>query len=61
MSDASSSTPPPVVDLIDDGMTDEEIAAHTQEWLAELRKLPIIDLGVNAADVLDEMYADGDL
>lgn len=61
MSDASSSTPPPVVDLIDDGMTDEEIAAHTDAWRQALREEPIVDIGVNAADVLDEMYADGDL
>lgn len=61
MSDASRTTPAPVVDVIDDGMTDEEIAAHTDAWRLALREEPIVDLGVNAADTLDEMYADGDL
>lgn len=61
MSDASRSTPAPVVDIVDDGMTDEEIAAQTQAWLAELRELPIIDIGVRAAETLDELYADGEL
>lgn len=61
MSDASRSTPAPVVDIVDDGMTDEEIAARTQEWLAELRELPTIDIGVSAAEALDELYADGEL
>lgn len=61
MSEASRSTPAPVVDIIDDGMTDKEIAAHTQSWLAELRELPIIDIGVSAAETLDELYADGEL
>ena len=61
MSDASSVLPTPIVDIIDDGMTDEEIAAHTQAWLAELREQPIIDIGTTAAEVLDELYADGEL
>lgn len=61
VSDASSATPPSVIDIVDDGLTDEEIAARTQEWLAELRELPIIDIGVTAAEVLDELYADGDV
>ena len=42
-------------------MTDEQIAAHTQAWLAELREQPIIAIGTTAAEVLDELYADGDL
>ncbi len=61
MSDASHAAPSPVVDLIDDGMTDQEIAAHTQAWLEDLRKAPVADLGVSAAEVLDQLYADGDL
>ncbi len=61
MSDASHAAPSPVVDLIDDGMTDDEIAAHTQTWLEDLRKSPVADLGVSAAEVLDQLYADGDL
>lgn len=67
MSDASSATPPPIVDLVDlvdlvdDGMTDEEIAAHTQMWLAELQKAPVVDLGISAAEVPDQLYAAGEL
>lgn len=61
MRDSSHSTPPQVVDVIDDGMTDEEIGTHTQAWLAELGELPIIDVDVRAADILDELYADGEL
>jgi len=61
MSDASRVTPAPVVDVVDDGMTDEEIAAHTQAWLAELRELSIIDIGATAAETLDELNADGEL
>ena len=61
MSDASRSASAPIVDIIDDGMTDDEIAAQTQEWLAELRELPTVDIGVSAAETLDELYADGEL
>jgi len=61
VSEASRSTPAPVVDVIDDGMTDKEIAAHTQARLAELRELPIIDIGVSVAETLDELCADGEL
>lgn len=61
MSDASHSPPASVVDVIDDGMTDEEIAMHTQAWLDELRDLPIIEIDVSAAETLDELYADGEL
>jgi len=61
MSDASHSTPAPVIDVVDDGMTDEEIATHTQAWLAELRELPVIEIDVSAAETLDELYADGEL
>jgi len=61
MSEASSLSPTPIVDIIDDGMTDEEIAAHTQAWLAALREQPIVDIGTTAAEVLDELYVDADL
>ena len=49
MSDASSATPPPVVDLIDDGMTDEEIVAHTAAWRKQLESGPINELPESAA------------
>lgn len=42
-------------------MTDEEIAAHTQAWLDDLRKEPVVDLGVSAVEVLDQLYDDGEL
>jgi anti-sigma-K factor RskA len=40
---------------------DEEIAALTDAWRLALRDLPTVDIGVTAAEVLDELYADGDL
>ncbi|MEJ7801555.1 MAG: hypothetical protein WKF60_13610 [Ilumatobacter sp.] len=61
MSDATGISRVELVDLVDDGMTDEEIAEHTQAWLRELKQAPIVDLGVSAADVLDQLYADGEL
>lgn len=58
MSDASSATPPPVVDMVDDGMTDEEIAAHTDRWRAELEESPVVALTANAAELLEAVRAD---
>ena len=42
-------------------LTNEEIAALTDAWRLALRDLPTVDIGVTAAEVLDELYADGDL
>lgn len=61
MSDASSSTPFPVVDLVDDGMTDEEIARHTQSWLDEIRSTPGIVLPESAVEALEAAERSGDL
>ena len=61
MSDASRLSSSPIVDLIDDGKTDDEIAALTDAWRLALRDLPTVDIGVTAAEVLDELYVDGDL
>jgi hypothetical protein len=61
VSDASRLPSSPVIDLVDDGKTDDEIAALTDEWRLVLRDLPTVDIGATAAEVLDELYADGDL
>ncbi len=61
MSDASRLSSSPVVDLVDDGKTDEEIAALTDATRLALRDMPTVDIGVSAAEVLDGLYADGDL
>lgn len=61
MSDASSATSPPVVDLVDDGMTDEQIAAHTEAWLDEIRASPGIELPESAAEALDAERRAGNL
>lgn len=58
MSDASSAKPPAVVDMVDDGMTDEEIAAHTDRWRAELDESPVVALTANAAELLEAVRAD---
>ena len=57
MSDASSATPPPVVDMVDDGMTDEEIAAHTDRWRAQLDESPVVASTANAAELLEAIRA----
>ena len=58
MSEASSATPLPPVDMVEDGMTDEEIASHTDRWRAELDSLPVVAPSVNAAELLDAIRAD---
>jgi hypothetical protein len=58
MSDASSATPAAVVDMIDDGMTDEEIAAHTDRWRADLDESPVVSSPVNAAELLEAIRAE---
>ncbi len=32
-----------------------------QAWLDDLRKAPVADLGISAAEVLDQLYTDGEL
>ncbi|WP_395153868.1 hypothetical protein [Ilumatobacter sp.] len=58
MSDASSARPVVGVDMIDDGMTDEEIAVHTDRWRADLDESPVVASPVNAAEILEAMRAD---
>lgn len=53
------STPP--VDIVDDGLADEEIAARVTEWLDELKQAPALELPVSAADELTAARRDGDL
>ena len=43
-----------VVDVVDDGLTEAEIAARLEDWLAELLGAETVDLGVTAADELAE-------
>lgn len=61
MSDASRVPASPVLDVIDDGLTDDEIAGRTAEWLDELRAAPPIRLRETAAEALDRLAVDGDL
>jgi hypothetical protein len=53
------STPP--IDIVDDGLTDEEIAARVAEWLDELKQAPAVELPVSAAEELAAARRDGDL
>lgn len=58
MSDASSASPPAVVDVVDDGMTDEEIVAHTDRRRTELDEGPAVTMTANAAELLAAIRAD---
>ncbi len=51
----------PVVDVVADGLTEDEIAARFEAWLADLDSLPTVDLSVSAADELRRAYADDDV
>lgn len=51
----------PVVDIVDDGLTEDEIAARFTTWLAELELLPTIEVPVSAADELRRAYADNEV
>ena len=35
---------PPVVDVVDDGLTEDEIAARFAEWLADLESVTPVEL-----------------
>lgn len=61
MSDASRIPDAPVLDVVDDGLSDEEIAARTAAWLDELRSKPPVRASETAAEALDRLYADGEL
>ena len=51
----------PVVDVVADGLTEDEIAARFEAWLSDLDSLPTVDLSVSAADELRRAYADDDV
>jgi hypothetical protein len=53
------STPP--IDIVDDGLTDVEIAERVDEWLTDLREAPAVELPVSAAEELAAARRDGDL
>ena len=48
----------PVVDVVADGLTEDEIAARFEAWLSDLDSLPTVDLSVSAADELHSAYDD---
>ena len=47
----------PVIDLVDDGLSDAEIAARFVEWLGDLDGVPVVLLPVSALDELRSGYA----
>ena len=51
----------PVVDVVADGLTEDEIAARFEAWLSDLDSLATVDLSVSAADELRCAYADDDV
>ena len=51
----------PVVDVVADGLTEDEIAARFEAWLSDLDSLPTVVLSVSAADELRRAYADDDV
>ena len=51
----------PVVDVVADGLTEDEIAARFEAWLSDLDSLPTVDISVSAADELRRAYADDDV
>lgn len=61
MSDASNATLPAVIDIVDDGLTDEEIAAQTRAWLREVMATLGVEVGESAANSLDDLERNGDL
>jgi hypothetical protein len=61
MGKASRVDAAPILDVVDDGLSDVEIAARIAHWLRELAKEPIVSPSETAAEALDRLYADGDL
>jgi hypothetical protein len=51
----------PVVDVVEDGLNEDEITARFEAWLTDLDSQPIVDLSVSAADELHRAYADDDV
>ncbi len=61
MSDAYRASEAPVLDVMDDGLTDDDIAARTRAWLSELNSEPPLHTSETAAEALHRLYAAGDL
>lgn len=53
-----SATP---IDIVDDGLTDAEIAESGAEWLDDLRTAPAVELPTSAAEELAAARRDDDL
>jgi len=53
--------PTPTTDIVDDSLTDDEIADRVAEWLDDLREAPAVELPVSAADELAAARRDGNL
>ena len=53
--------PTPPIDIVDDSLTDDEIADRVAEWLDDLREAPAVELPVSAADELAAARRDGNL
>jgi len=51
----------PVVDIVDDGLADVDIATRFAEWLSELDSVATVKLPVSAVDELRSAYADDDV
>lgn len=51
----------PVIDVIDDGLTDDAVADRFAAWLTDLEAIAPIELHVTAADELHRAYADDDV
>ena len=48
----------PVVDVVENGLNEDEIAARFAAWLTDLDSQPTVDLSVSAADELHRAYDD---
>ena len=51
----------PVIDLVDHGLSDAEIATRFAEWLSNLDAVPVVVLRVSAIDELRFAYAEDDV
>ncbi|MCU1396481.1 MAG: hypothetical protein JWM34_4909 [Ilumatobacteraceae bacterium] len=51
----------PVIDVIDDGLTDDAVADQFAAWLTDLEAVTPVELQVTAADELHRAYADDDV
>jgi hypothetical protein len=60
VSDASA-VPAAIVDIVDDGLSDDEIAARAAAWLSDLRAAPTERSTETAVEALDRLYVSGEL